>query len=333
MTIIERAIQAARARAASTSAETAGTGEAPAKPARGAGRVTPLPRPTHDSPDQVMPFPRFDAGGSLVTEVTDPKIYEQFRRLKRPLLQCAFGPLATPGTQTIMITSPLQGAGKTFVSSNLAYALALEKDRNVLLIDTDNANPTLTRQMGLIGRPGLYDLISDTALTLEQVVCQTDIPGLWILPAGKTAPDSLELLNSHRCQEIFQSTRRARPQRHHHPRCAATADHQRGPGGHRARGPVSAGRRIGRDTQKQRHAGAGPARREKTDRPGAQQGPRPQRTRLLLPHLPLSGVVGAPVGAPSGAIPFFSTMIAAEAAPTGRSYGRSYTALLPRPMP
>jgi receptor protein-tyrosine kinase len=202
MTIIERAIQAARAKAAATSATTASAGEQ-AKPARGSGRVTPLPRPTHDSPDQIVAFPRMDTGGSLVTEVTDPKVYEQFRRLKRPLLQCAFGPLATPGTQTIMITSPLQGAGKTFVSSNLAYALALEKDRNVLLIDTDNANPTLTRQMGLIGRPGLYDLISDTALTLEQVVCQTDIPGLWILPAGKTAPDSLELLNSHRCQEIF----------------------------------------------------------------------------------------------------------------------------------
>jgi receptor protein-tyrosine kinase len=203
MTIIERAIQAARAKAATASAETASTGEQP-KPARGSGRVTPLPRPTHDSPDQIVAFPRIDTGGSLVTEVTDPKVYEQFRRLKRPLLRCAFGPLATPGTQTIMITSPLQGAGKTFVSSNLAYALALEKDRNVLLIDTDNANPTLTRQMGLIGRPGLYDLISDTALTLEQVVCQTDIPGLWILPAGKTASDSLELLNSHRCQEIFR---------------------------------------------------------------------------------------------------------------------------------
>ena len=122
-----------------------------------------LPRPTHEAPDQVVAFPRLDTGGSLVTEIADPKVYEQFRRLKRPLLQCAFGPLATPGTQTIMITSPLQGAGKTFVSSNLAYALALEKDRNVLLIDTDNANPTLTRQMGLTGRPGLYDLISDTA--------------------------------------------------------------------------------------------------------------------------------------------------------------------------
>lgn len=199
MTIIERAIQAARAKAAATGTETE-----PAREARGTSRVTPLPRPTHDAPEQTIPFPRMDTGGSLVTEGTDPKVYEQFRRLKRPLLQCAFGPLATPGTQTIMITSPLQGAGKTFVSSNLAYALALEKDRNVLLIDTDNANPTLTRQMGLTGRPGLYDLISDTGLGLEQVVCRTDVPGLWLLPAGKTATDSLELLNSRRCQEIFQ---------------------------------------------------------------------------------------------------------------------------------
>lgn len=205
MTIIERAIQAARAKAANTSTvATTSTVEQSARSARSSGRVTPLPRPTHDAPEQIVPFPRIEAGGSLVTEVADPKVYEQFRRLKRPLLQCAFGPLATPGTQTVMITSPLQSAGKTFISSNLAYALALEKDRNVLLIDTDNANPTLTRQMGLTGRPGLYDLISDTALTLEQVVCRTDVPGLWLLPSGKTAPDSLELLNSHRCREIFQ---------------------------------------------------------------------------------------------------------------------------------
>ena len=197
MSIIERAILAARSKAAtSTAAESA-------KTASGSGRVTPLPRPTHTAPEQVVTFPRLGTGGSLVTEITDQKVYEQFRRLKRPLLQCAFGPLATPGTQTIMVTSPLQGAGKTFISSNLAYALALEKDRNVLLIDTDNANPSLTRQMKLTGQQGLYDLLSDTGLTLEQVVCQTDIPGLWVLPAGKTATDSLELLNSHRCKEIF----------------------------------------------------------------------------------------------------------------------------------
>ena len=35
------------------------------------------------------------------------------------------------------------------------------------------------------------------------------------MPAGKTAPDSLELLNSYRCKEIC-STRRARPRRDHH---------------------------------------------------------------------------------------------------------------------
>jgi receptor protein-tyrosine kinase len=197
MTIIERAIQAARARAAA-SAE-----QIPEQASHVGSRVTPLARPAHESSGPVVSFPRLDTGGSLVTEIADLKVYEQFRRLKRPLLQCAFGPLATPGTRTIMITSPLQGAGKTFISSNLAYALALEKDRNVLLIDTDNANPALTRQLGMAGRPGLYDLLSDPQLTLEGVVCRTDIQGLWVMPAGKIATDSLELLNSNRCQEIF----------------------------------------------------------------------------------------------------------------------------------
>lgn len=197
MTIIERAIQAARAKAATAAADK------PERASRSPSRVTPLPRPAHETSGEVVAFPRLDTGGSLVTEIADPKVYEQFRRLKRPLLQCAFGPLAGPGTQTIMITSPLQGAGKTFVSSNIAHALALEKDRNVLLVDTDNANPSLTRQLRLTGHPGLYDLISDPKLALEDVVHGTDIPGLWVLPAGKTATDSLELLNSHRCQEIF----------------------------------------------------------------------------------------------------------------------------------
>jgi Mrp family chromosome partitioning ATPase len=196
MTIIERATQAARIRAAERPAEAL-----KADPQR----VTPTPRPAPlpSAPGTMVPFPRFGTGGSLVTEAADRNIYEQFRRLKRPLLQCAFGPLAEAGTQIIMVTSPLQGAGKTFVASNLAYVLALEKDRTVLLVDTDNANPSLTRQIGLSGQPGLYDLIHDAGMTLENVVRRTDVPGLFVLPAGRTVGDSLERLNSARCREVL----------------------------------------------------------------------------------------------------------------------------------
>jgi Mrp family chromosome partitioning ATPase len=105
--------------------------------------------------------------------------------------------------QIVMITSPLQGAGKTFVASNLAYVLAQEKDRTVLVVDTDNANPSLTRQFGLLGQPGLYDVIHDSELTLDDVICPTDVPGLFVLPAGRQVNDSLERLNSDRCREVL----------------------------------------------------------------------------------------------------------------------------------
>ncbi len=194
MSIFERAIQAARIKAAERPVE-------PGKP--GPQPVAKMPRPAPAALEATIPFPRFGTGGSLVTESADRNIYEQFRRLKRPLLQCAFGPLAEAGAQIVMVTSPLQGAGKTFVASNLAYVLAMEKDRTVLLVDTDSANPSLTRQLGLLGRPGLFDVIHDSETTLEDAVCRTDVPGLFVLPAGRPASDSLERLNSDRCREVL----------------------------------------------------------------------------------------------------------------------------------
>jgi len=163
-----------------------------------------MPRDPPAAPGESVAFLRLLSGRYLVTESADRNVYEQFRRLKRPLLRCAFGPLAETGTQVVMITSALQGAGKTFVAGNLAHVLAMEKDRSVLLIDTDNANPTLTRQLGLLGRPGLFDVINDAGMTLEQAICRTDVPGLYVLPAGRSAPDSLERLNSDRCREVLE---------------------------------------------------------------------------------------------------------------------------------
>jgi protein-tyrosine kinase len=197
MTIIERAMQAARAKSAKQPA-------APPPAAPSVARVAPVTGPADDAPGQtVVGFIKRRSGTGPITQAADRGIYEQFRRLKRPLLQCAFGPLAEPGAQIIMVTSPLQGAGKTFVSGNLAHVLAMEKDREVLLVDTDNANPTLSRQLGLLGKPGLYDILNDSSIALRDAILKTDLPGLYVLPAGGTATDSLERLNSARCRDAM----------------------------------------------------------------------------------------------------------------------------------
>ncbi len=194
MSFIERAIQGAKSAAAAGTAVADG-----GSPARRAP-----PRKVPPAQGEPISFAKLAARNALVLESRDRGIYEQFRRLKRPLLQCAFGPLADSGTQIVMITSPLQGAGKTFVASNLAYVLALEKDRSVLLVDSDSANPSLSRNLGLLDRPGLFDVINESGPTLEQVICRTELPGLYVLPAGQTAEDSLERLNSDRCQDALR---------------------------------------------------------------------------------------------------------------------------------
>ena len=191
MTIIERAIDAARAKVA---------GQPATARERSSGSRR---RPSPPGPTEAIAFTRLVDGGNLMTEAKDRSVFEQFRRLKRPLLQAAFGPLAAPGTQVIMVTSPLQNAGKTFVSSNLAWVLAMEKDREVLLIDMDNAHQSLTRQLGMTDRPGLFDMINDETMEARQAIYATDMPGLSVLPAGLTATDSLERLNSARCREVF----------------------------------------------------------------------------------------------------------------------------------
>jgi len=200
VTIIERAIQAARTKAAGRQAEPPESAGPESVVPLSAPKPEPKPAAAPAAGNAPVSFAKLVTSGILVTESADRKIFEQFRRLKRPLLQCAFGPLAEAGAQIIMVTSPLQGAGKTFVASNLAHVLAMEKDRTVLLVDTDSANPSLTRQFGLQGQPGLFDVITDSGITLEQAISRTDIPGLFVLPAGRTAADSLERLNSDRCR-------------------------------------------------------------------------------------------------------------------------------------
>src|SRR5262249_6737687 len=72
---------------------------------------------------------------------------EEFRIIKRPLLDFAFGRSAHPAENRniIMVTSAGPNEGKTFVSVNLALSIASEHEVRVLLIDADVAKPSVPR--------------------------------------------------------------------------------------------------------------------------------------------------------------------------------------------
>lgn len=142
--------------------------------------------------------------GFLTPDTKREKIAEEYRSLKRPILMNAFGKGATlvDKGNIIMVVSALPGEGKTFTSLNLAISMAAERDKTVLLIDSDVVKPSLTKIIGLQGRPGLIDILLDTRINLADVIVTTDIPNLSLLPSGQTHVHSTELLASDEMEKV-----------------------------------------------------------------------------------------------------------------------------------
>ena len=120
---------------------------------------------------------------------------EEFRMIKRPLLDNAFDPDIANGN-LIMVTSSLPGEGKTFCAINLAMSMAMEVNRTLLLVDADVSKPSILRQLGISADRGLLDLLQDSSLNLSDVLIKTSIDNLTLLPSGRHHRKATELLAS-----------------------------------------------------------------------------------------------------------------------------------------
>ncbi len=155
------------------------------------------------------------AGGLLAPLDHAVPVADEFRRIKRPLIENATKGLggADDHMNVIMIASALPKAGKTFCSVNLAVSLSLERELNVLLVDADVAKPHISRAFGLESAPGLIDLLVDDSRGIEETLVRTDLNDIQILPAGSGHPQATELLASERMREIVDELARRYPDR------------------------------------------------------------------------------------------------------------------------
>ncbi len=95
--------------------------------------------------------------------------------------------------------------------------MAAERDSEVLLVDADFAKPSVLSLLGLTGDraggKGLMDALSDPSVRVEDCVIATDLPGLYVLPAGnRTASDS-EYLASARTSDVLDRLTHGAPNR------------------------------------------------------------------------------------------------------------------------
>lgn len=154
--------------------------------------------------------------GMIVPEGSVTALVEEFRIVKRTLLlqasqlrQQGGGPAA----QRVLICSPHPGEGKTFCAVNLALAIAAEKEGDVVLVDADFAKPSVLATLGLPGGKGLMDALADPAIDVADCVLGTDVPGLWVLPAGSATASDTEYLSTSRAAQVLDRLTQGAPDR------------------------------------------------------------------------------------------------------------------------
>jgi len=141
---------------------------------------------------------QLERSGYLVPTSRRSLLAEEFRHIKRPLLDNARSPGAGNGRHAeIMVTSALPEEGKTFFAINLAMSMAAEVDTAVLLVDADVVRPSVLQRLGIQADRGLLDVLIDPALDVADVVLETNVPKLSILAAGARNDRATELLASH----------------------------------------------------------------------------------------------------------------------------------------
>jgi capsular exopolysaccharide synthesis family protein len=157
--------------------------------ANGAGIRTVAIRLAVDTP--ILPFddPHSQAG-------------EQYRVARTKLAQHPQHP------RLVVISSAGSGDGKTVTSINLAGALSLKSEEQILLVDADLRRSQIAKMLGIPETPGLADVLSGVCSLTEAIVRLDQFPNFCVLPGGKPITNPTELLDSSRWASLCASVRR-----------------------------------------------------------------------------------------------------------------------------
>lgn len=110
---------------------------------------------------------------------------------------------ADANAKSLMITSTVQGEGKSTLACNMAMAFAQAGER-VVMIDADLRRPRLHKVFGEASAngKGLSSLLA--GVVNENPICETEVDNLFIIPAGPIPPNPVELLASSRFGKLME---------------------------------------------------------------------------------------------------------------------------------
>jgi capsular exopolysaccharide synthesis family protein len=130
------------------------------------------------------------------------EISEAYRTLRTSILLST----AKQPPQVLVFTSALPQDGKTMTSVNIAFIMAKQSKR-VLLVDADLRRPSVHKAFGIRPPLGLSNVLSGGA-KWQDVVQPTMEPNLFLIASGPLPPHPSELLGSGLMQELIREWRK-----------------------------------------------------------------------------------------------------------------------------
>jgi len=144
----------------------------------------------------------------IITEQIN-SISDAYRILRTQVLQR----LNEKNWNTLAITSPSKGAGKSLTAINLAMSLAREIDNTVLLIDANLRAPKLDKYFDFHAEYGLSDYLLDDKPLGEMLFNPEGVSRFVVLPAGRAIANSSEMLSSPKMQRLVEEVKHRYPSR------------------------------------------------------------------------------------------------------------------------
>ena len=105
--------------------------------------------------------------------------------------------------RTLLVTSSNPGEGKTTTAANLAFAMAAD-GRKVILVDSDLRRPSLHKLLEMPTVPGLTDVLLGDAELDSVLMEHSEMPGMMALTCGTTPPNPSELLGSRTFRNLVE---------------------------------------------------------------------------------------------------------------------------------
>lgn len=157
---------------------------------------------------------RTDFGGRESVELDGQKYDTRLIALLNPLSPIAEGyrrirtnlQFSRPDkvVQTVLVTSPGPGEGKTVTSFNLAVTMA-QSGRRTLYVDADLRRPSGHKMIHMRREPGLVDHLFSEWIDMSQF--ETVVENLYAIPTGKQVPNPAEILGSRRMRQFLEQVR------------------------------------------------------------------------------------------------------------------------------